>query len=206
MSLGFDPKAAVAHLKKADPVMGRLIKKSGDFTLSLKKTEGTFEALLEAIVYQQLNRKAAATILGRFKALFDSKNPLSPQNLIAMSETAMRGAGLSRGKTIALKDLAAKTLEGTVPHLKQARKLSDEELIERLTAVHGIGEWTVHMLLIFRLGRPDVLPTGDFAIRKAFGQVYNKRKPQTPEQITKHGELWRPYRSMASWYLWRSLD
>ena len=204
--LAFDPDAAVARLRAADPVMGSIIAKAGPFTLRPKRSLETFDALLRSIVYQQLNGKAAETILGRFQALYTPKRPLTPKNLLKTPDALMRRAGLSGNKTRALKDLADKTITGIVPSLREARRLSDDELVERLTEVRGIGPWTVHMLLIFRLGRPDVLPTGDFAVRKAFGLAYRKRGMPTPEQVERHGERWRPYRTVASWYLWRSLD
>lgn len=204
--LAFDPAAALAHLRAADPVLGSLIDKAGPFTLRPRRSLETFDALLQSIVYQQLNGKAAETILGRFQALYTAKRPLTPANLLKTPAGLMRGAGLSGSKTLALKDLAAKTLAGVVPPLREARRLSDAQLVERLTAVRGIGPWTVHMLLIFRLGRPDVLPTGDFAIRKAFGRAYRKRVMPTPEQLERHGERWRPFRTVAAWYLWRTLD
>jgi DNA-3-methyladenine glycosylase II len=129
-----------------------------------------------------------------------------PQELLGMSEEKLRGAGLSRNKLASLRDLAAKTLAGVVPTQEQARSMSDAELIERLTEVRGIGVWTVHMLLIFRLGRPDVMPTGDFAIRRAFGLLYKKRGHPKPDVVDRHASKWAPYRTVASWYLWRSLD
>lgn len=205
--LRFKPATALAHLRSGDPVLGALIDRIGTFDLELKPAASLFEAMLRSIVYQQLHGKAAATIHGRVLAELDRHGGPTPQALIKAADTALRGAGLSRNKLLAVRDLAAKCLEGTVPSLEEeAHQLTDDELVTRLTTVRGIGPWTVHMLLIFYLGRPDVMPTGDFAIRLGFKKLYNKRKDQTPEAIIRHASRWQPYRSVASWYLWRSLD
>lgn len=205
-SLGYQPAAALAHLRTHDPVLGALIDRLGPFALELKPTATLFAALLRSIVYQQLHGKAAATILGRVLAELEKHGGPVPAALSAVSDETLRAAGLSRNKLLAVRDLAVQCLAGTVPSLAESAKLSDDELITRLTAVRGIGPWTVHMLLIFYLGRPDVLPTGDFAIRLAFKKLYRKRTEPTPAVITKHARCWQPYRSVACWYLWRSLD
>ena len=202
----FAPAAALAHLRANDDVLAALIDRVGPFALELKLTDSLFEAMLRSIVYQQLHGKAAATIHGRVLAELAKFGGTTPEALLKTSDTALRGAGLSRNKLLAVRDLATKCRAGTVPSLKEARKLSDDELVARLTEVRGIGPWTVHMLLIFYLGRPDVMPTGDFAIRLGFKKLYRKRKDPTPEAILKHARRWQPYRSVASWYLWRSLD
>jgi DNA-3-methyladenine glycosylase II len=202
----FDPVEAVAHLRARDAVLGVLIDRIGPMALELKRANSLFEAMLRSIVYQQLHAKAAATILGRVLVELARHGGASPEALARVSDAALRGAGLSANKLLAVRDLAAKCIEGTVPSLKEARKLGDDELIARLTTVRGIGPWTVHMLLIFYLGRPDVMPTSDFAIRAGFKKLYKKRKDPTPEAILKHARRWQPYRSVASWYLWRSLD
>ena len=202
----FDPAEAVAHLRAADPALASLIKRVGPFTLKLTTTKSLFEALLRSIVYQQLHGKAAATIHGRVLAVLAQHGGTSPEATEQATDDALRGAGLSRNKLLAVRDLAAKCRAGTVPALAVARKLGDEELIARLTEVRGIGPWTVHMLLLFHLGRPDVMPTGDFAIRLAFQKLYRKRRSPSPEVILRHTGPWQPYRSVASWYLWRSLD
>ena len=204
--LQFDPAAAVAHLRARDPALAGLIDRLGPFALELKPAASLFEALLRSIVYQQLHGKAAATIHGRVLAELARHGGTTPDALGQASDAALRGAGLSGNKLLAVRDLALKCREGTVPSLAAAHQLADEELIERLTAVRGIGPWTVHMLLIFYLGRPDVMPTGDFAIRLGFKNLYRKRQDPKPEAIVKHARCWQPYRSVASWYLWRSLD
>lgn len=202
----FDPAAALAHLRPSDVVLAALIDRIGPFTLELKPAASLFEALLRSIIYQQLHGKAAATIHGRVLTELAKHGGTTPAALTQASDAALRGAGLSGNKLRAVRDLAAKCVAGTVPSLPAAAKLSDEELVTRLTAVRGIGPWTVHMLLIFYLGRPDVMPTGDFAIRLGFQRLYRKRKDPKPEVIIKHARRWQPYRSVASWYLWRSLD
>lgn len=162
---------------------------------------------MQSIVYQQLNGKAAATIHGRVVALFKGEKNMTPKRMQLMPEHKLRGAGLSANKFLAVRDLAEKTMTGVVAPRKELEKLSDAEIIARLTEVRGIGEWTVQMFLMFKLGRPDVLPTGDFGVRKAFGLLYRKSgKLPPPSALEKHGKIWAPYRSVASWYLWRKLD
>jgi len=204
--LPFDRTEATKLLQSVDPVMATLIGRVGPFGLELTPARSLFEALLRSIVYQQLHGRAAATIHGRVLAELQRHGGPVPEALARLSDASLRGAGLSRAKLLAARDLAAKCLDGTVPTLAQARKLTDDELLARLTEVRGIGPWTVHMLLIFTLGRPDVMPTGDFAIRLAFKQLYRKRRTPSPEGILRHARCWQPYRSVASWYLWRHLD
>jgi len=204
--LRFDPAAAVAHLRASDETLAALIDRVGPFAPELKPAASLFEALLRSIVYQQLHGKAAATIHGRVLAVLDQHGGPTPEAATRATDAALRGAGLSGNKLRAIRDLAARCLDGTVPTLRGAHRLGDDELVARLTEVRGIGPWTVHMLLIFHLGRPDVMPTGDFAIRLGFKQLYRKRKDPTPDAILKHTRRWQPYRSVASWYLWRSLD
>ncbi|MBI2515910.1 MAG: DNA-3-methyladenine glycosylase 2 family protein [Opitutae bacterium] len=201
----YDPAEAVAHLRTNDDVLAALIDRTGPFELKLLKADSLFEALLRSIVYQQLHGKAAATIHARVLALLDRHGGPNASSLAAVSDEELRGAGLSRAKLAATRDLAAKCGAGVVPSLREAHKLADDELVTRLTEVRGIGPWTVHMLLIFHLGRPDVMPTGDFAIRLAFKNLYRKRRDPKPEVILQHARRWSPYRSVASWYLWRSL-
>jgi DNA-3-methyladenine glycosylase II len=204
--LRFKPEQALAHLRANDPVLGALIDRIGAFKLELKPADSLFEALLRSIVYQQLHGKAAATIHARVLVELARHGGPTPLALTQTTDAALRGAGLSANKLLAVRDLASKCIAGTVPSLDEVHELTDEELITRLTTVRGIGPWTVHMLLIFYLGRPDVMPTGDFAIRLGFQKLYKKRKDPTPEAIIKHARCWQPHRSVASWYLWRSLD
>lgn len=204
--LQFDPAEAVAHLRAADAALAGVIERVGPLALELLPAANLFEALLRSIVYQQLHGKAAATIHQRVLALLEKHGGPAAAALAHATDEELRAAGLSRAKLAAARDLAAKCLDGTVPAWAEIPKLSDEALIERLTAVRGIGPWTVHMLLIFHLGRPDVMPTGDFAIRLAFQKLYRKRRDPKPEAILKHARRWQPYRSVASWYLWRSLE
>ncbi len=205
--LGFDPKPAVAALRAADPVVARLIERVGPFALELKRTRSVFGALSEAIVFQQLSTKAAETIFGRVCALFpNAASGPRPEQILGASDAALRGAGLSRAKLLALRDLARRSEQGELPTLAQIRRMPDEEIIERLSQVRGIGRWTVEMLLIFRLGRPDVLPVGDFGVRKGFALAFRKRALPEPRALEKYGERWKPYRTVASWYLWRALE
>ena len=197
----FDPEAAVRVVCAADKKLARWIAKCGPYALEPSKLKSPFAALARSIVYQQLHGKAAATILSRVVALFPGTFP-TPQQLLEAKEEALRGAGLSRNKLLALRDLAAKTIDGTVPTLARLRRMSDEEIVERLTAVRGIGRWTVEMMLMFRLGRPDVLPATDYGVRKGFARVYGGEMPP-PKALLAYGERWRPYRSVASWYFWR---
>ncbi|MBA3848819.1 MAG: DNA-3-methyladenine glycosylase 2 family protein [Opitutus sp.] len=204
--LQFDPLVAVAHLRAADAALGRVIARIGPFALEMHLAGSLFEAMLRSIVYQQLHGKAAATIHARVLAVLAAHGGIAPESVARATEAELRGAGLSRAKLAAILDLAAKCRDGVVPTLAAAAALSDEALEARLTEVRGIGPWTVHMLLIFTLGRPDVMPTGDFAIRLAFKKLYRKRCDPSSEAILKHARRWSPYRSVASWYLWRSLE
>jgi 3-methyladenine DNA glycosylase/8-oxoguanine DNA glycosylase len=204
--LGFDPDAACRHLTAVDPEVGLLIGRVGEFTMRPETTRSLFATLVQSIVYQQLTGKAAATILGRVNRLFEPRRFPTPRDLLEIPPERLRGAGLSANKTAALRDLAAKSLDGTVPSLLRVRRMQDEEIIERLTAVRGIGRWTVEMLLIFKLGRPDVLPLGDLGVRKGFAVTFRKRMLPEPSAMSRRGERWRPYRSVASWYLWRALE
>jgi DNA-3-methyladenine glycosylase II len=210
----YDAALALQQLALADSKMGALIERVGPFALRLKSSHSPFEALLEAILHQQLHANAARAILGRLMALFDDLHP-RPEQLLAAPDEALRAAGLSQGKLLALRDLAAKTLDGTVPSLALIRRLPDEEIIERLSRVRGIGTWTAEMLLIFRLGRPDVFPMTDYGIRKGYLLTFGKTKagkPVTadmlpkPEQMLHRAARWKPWRSVASWYLWRACE
>ncbi len=206
-AFGFDPVFALEQLRAADPTLASLIAEIGPFRMRLKRTPSLFLALAEAIVYQQLHGKAAAAIFARLCALFPhtQEGPTAAQILRA-SDAKLRGAGLSRGKLLALQDLARKTEEGAIPTLAEAHRLEDEALIERLTQVRGIGRWTVEMLLMHRLGRPDILPVDDYGIRKGFAQAFKKRAMPAPKALAKYGARWMPYRTVASWYLWRAAE
>lgn len=195
--------AGVAHLQQVDPVLADVIARVGPCVVKRPPRVDVFAALLKSIIYQQLHGKAAAAIHTRVLAVLPQ---VTPEAVLATSEERLRAAGLSAAKWRAVFDLAEKARDGVVPTATMARKLDDETLIKQLTAVRGIGEWTVHMLLIFHLGRPDVLPTGDFAIRKAFSLLFHGAQSIPPGMLLSHAERWRPYRSLASWYLWRSLD
>ena len=193
----------VRALAATDPVLARLIDRIGPCTLQPKGESDLFQALLRSIIFQQLHGKAATAIHARVVALMPQS---SAESLHALPDEFLRGAGLSANKLLAVRDLAAKTLDGTVPPITVIAKLSDDALIECLTRVRGIGPWTVQMLMIFYLGRPDVMPASDFGIRKAFSLLYRRGRPVTPAAILRHARRWRPHRSLASWYLWRSLD
>jgi DNA-3-methyladenine glycosylase II len=194
------------HLSASDPRMAELIARSLRYNIKPATRLRPFHALAESIAYQQLSGKAAATIFGRVRALYPQGKWLDPEKLLATPDETLRAAGLSRNKMAALKDLAAKTIDGTVPGGRAIIRMSDDEIIERLTTVRGIGRWTVEMLLLFDLGRPDVWPVDDYGVRKGFAKTFGKRKLPTPKQLRKFGEQWKPYRSFAAWYFWRALD
>lgn len=202
--LEYDPSEATRHLAASDPVLAALIERAGPFDVSRAGPADPFRALLRAIVYQQLSGRAAGTILGRVEALFDGQPTAAAALDIAFD--SYRAAGLSNAKTRAVLDLAARRLDGTVPGRRTLKTLDDAAVIERLTAVRGVGPWTVQMLLMFNLGRPDVLPADDLGIRKGFMLAYRKRKLPAPEAVLRHGRRWAPYRTVASWYLWRAVD
>jgi DNA-3-methyladenine glycosylase II len=193
-------------LKTSHPRMAELIARSRRYNITPAVLVRPFDALAESIAYQQLTGKAAATIFGRVRALYPKRKWLDPKQLLATPDETLRAAGLSRAKTAALKDLAAKTIDGTVPSGRALLRMTDDEIITRLTTVRGIGRWTVEMLLLFDLGRPDVWPVDDYGVRKGFAKTFRRRKLPTPKQLMKFGEKWRPYRSVAAWYFWRALD
>lgn len=202
----FDHKAAIDHLSKNDARLARLISKCVEFQLDIELAQSPYEALLEAIVYQSISGKAAATIFARIEALGASGCCPTPQEILRIRKSVLRKAGLSFAKIEAVRDLAQKTIEGIVPTLADAEKMSDEELVERLDSVRGIGAWTVEMFLIFRLGRPDVLPIHDYGVQKGFALTYAKKQIPKPRELAKFGERWRPYRTVASWYMWRAVQ
>jgi DNA-3-methyladenine glycosylase II len=197
---------ALAHLSRADKTLGRLIKKVGPCTMKPHKRRSPFVALVSAVTYQQLNGTAAKTILKRMLALYPGKRFPTPEDLLATPDERLRGAGLSRAKVAAIKDIAAKTGAGVVPASRAITKLSNEEILERLTSVRGVGPWTVEMLLMFTLGRLDVLPATDYGVRKGFAVTYGWKELPHPKELLEYGERWRPHRSTAAWYLWRALE
>ncbi len=203
--LGFEPATAVEHLRASDASLARVIDAVGPFRLQLIEASSIFAALAQAIVYQQLTGKAAATIFARFCALFPSADPTAEQ-VLAASEEELRGAGLSRSKLLSLRDLAGRTVSGEIPTLAEIRRMEDEAIIERLTQVRGIGRWTAEMLLIFRLGRPDVLPADDYGIRKGFALAFGQAELPARKEVETYGVRWKPYRTVASWYLWRLVE
>lgn len=229
---------ATEHVQKRDKKLGKIIDQVGPCALKIEEMHSPFASLAEAIIYQQLTGKAAATIAQRVKNLFledelkeaaskevkkavprnrtkneikTAEKPLvgavsypEPHRFLQVSDEVLRSAGLSRAKTAAIKDLSLKTLEGHVPDLEEMHKLSDEELVERLSAIRGIGKWTVEMLLIFRLGRLNILPATDYGVRKGFAYTYKTGDLPAPKALLEFGEKWQPYRTVASWYLWRA--
>ena len=204
---GIDLSRAAGELRAADPVLARVMDAVGPCRLELKNTQTMFGALSEAIVYQQLTGKAAATIHARVCAsISPARRALTPRGVLAASDEALRGAGLSRAKTAALRDLAGKVEARAIPTLAAVRTMTDDEIVESLTTVRGIGRWTAEMLLMFRLGRPDVLPVDDYGVRKGFAVAYKKRDLPSAKELERHGENWRPWRTVASWYMWRVLE
>ncbi len=204
--LDYDPVLACRHLAGADPTLGMLIARVGAYGLRPVPTQSLFAAVARAIVYQQLSGSAAATILGRVKAIYAPKRFPTPSDILTTPPERLRAAGLSTAKTAALRDLAARSLDRTVPTMQRVRLMDDEEIIERLTQVRGVGRWTAEMLLMFRLGRPDVLPVSDLGIRKGFALTFGNRSLPAAVTIERRAQRWRPYRSVACWYLWRALE
>lgn len=199
-------RTAVNHLLRADQTLARVIRKVGPCRLTPANHRSPFQALVQAVAHQQLNGTAAGTILRRVRALYPHRRFPKPEDLLATPDERLRGAGLSRAKTASVKDIAAKTIAGVVPTSRAIKKMSDAEILERLTSLRGVGPWTVEMLLMFTLGRPDVLPVTDYGVRCGFARVYGLAELPSPKELHEHGERWRPYRSVAAWYLWRSLE
>ena len=200
------PSPEMTHLCRIDPVMKRLISLVGPYALPPPARRSPFESLVRAIAYQQLHAKAAECILARFIALCPGRRFPKPADVVALAPENIREAGFSRAKIAALQDLAAKAIDGTLPTAAVIRRLDDDAIVERLVAVRGIGRWTVEMLLIFQLGRPDVLPVDDFGVRNGFRIAYRRPAMPTPQELVRYGERWRPYRTAAAWYLWRAVD
>jgi DNA-3-methyladenine glycosylase II len=198
--------AAHKHLAKSDPVMRRLIREHGKCDLTPETRRPPFQSLVMAVAHQQLNGTAANTILTRFKKLFPGRKFPRPEDLAKVKDRQIRACGFSFAKIASIRDIAAKTLDGVVPASRQIVKLPDDEIIERLTEVRGVGRWTVEMLLIFQLGRSDVLPADDFGVRNGFRIAYKKRDQPTVKELLAFGERWRPHRTTAAWYLWCAAD
>lgn len=197
---------AERHLTKVDRVLARVIRDVGPCRLRPRRDCPPYQSLVQAVTHQQLNGTAAQTILKRFIALFPGAKFPPPEAVLAAPDERLRSAGLSRAKTAAIKDIARKTTTGQVPTRREAARLTDEELVARLTEIRGVGPWTVEMFLIFTLGRRDVLPVGDYGVRCGFAKAYGWKELPTAKELLAEGERWRPYRSIASWYLWRVLD
>jgi DNA-3-methyladenine glycosylase II len=205
-NLGFDLAEAVRYLSERDECLKQLIAETVPFAIDVADSQSPYEVLMESIAYQSISGKAAATIFGRIKALGTDGRPPIPQEMLQIPKGKLRKAGLSGAKVLAMKDLARKALEGVVPTFEEAQSLSDEELVKRLISVRGIGAWTVEMFLIFRLGRPDVLPIHDLGVKKGWSVAYGKKHMPKPKELLKFGERWRPYRTVASWYMWRAFE
>jgi DNA-3-methyladenine glycosylase II len=199
-------KTALKHLAAVDPVMRMLICEVGACGLEPETWRSPFQSLVQAVAHQQLNGTAASTILTRFKNLFPKRRFPKPEDLAGVTDEQIRACGFSFAKIAAIRDIAAKTLDGTIPSSRVITKLSDEEIITRLTEARGVGRWTVEMLLIFQLGREDVLPVDDFGVRNGFRLAYKKREMPKPKVLAAFGEKWKPHRTTAAWYLWRAVD
>lgn len=206
MKKSFRPIIAARNLSEVDETMARLIEIVGRCRLQVNDTYSPFQTLLRSIIYQKIAGHSASAIYARVQGLFDEPDNVLPEALLELPPDLLLDAGLSRAKRDAVIDLADKVLAGVVPSFEETKSLSNEEIIERVTEVRGIGRWTVEMMLIYRLGREDVLPVGDFAIRKGYQLAYRKKESPTPVRLTAIGERWAPHRSVASWYLWRATD
>jgi DNA-3-methyladenine glycosylase II len=198
--------AALKHLSAADPVLRRLIREIGACELKPETRRSPFQSLVQAVAHQQLNGAAANTILARFKKLFPGRRFPRPEDLAGVTDAQIRACGFSFAKIAAIRDIAAKTLSGVVPSSREITKLSDDAIVARLTEVRGVGRWTVEMLLIFQLGRENVLPVDDFGVRTGFRIAYKKREMPKPKDLLKFGERWHPHATTAAWYLWRAAD
>jgi DNA-3-methyladenine glycosylase II len=197
--------AAESHLSSICPVMRRLIRTHGPCTLEIQK-RSPWEALVSAVAHQQLNGKAAQSILNRFRALYGGRRFPGPAEVLATTDQALRGSGFSFGKIRAIRDIAEKTVAGIVPTRAAALKLDNDVLIERLTSLRGVGRWTVEMLLIFTLGRGDVFPSDDFGVRQGYRLTMKLDDLPPPKFLREHSTRWRPHRTLAAWYFWRAAD
>lgn len=198
-------RRAERTLAKADPVLGQVIARARPCELERRPFQ-PYESLLSSIAHQQLNGRAAQTIIERVKARLGDGDWPRPETLVRLRVPTLKACGLSEAKARAYRDVAAKTLDGTVPPARTLARMEDEAIIERLTQVRGIGRWSVEMMLMFRLGRLDVLPVDDFGVRKGFTLAYGQTELVKPKALAAHGERWRPYRSVASWFMWRVVD
>ncbi len=196
---------AVRHLGR-DERFAALIRRVGPPRMQVQRDRGPYEALVRAIAHQQLHGRAAEAILARFHALFPGEAFPDPSAVLATADTALRGCGFSGGKIAAIRDICAKALDGTVPTRRESHRLTDEALIERLTGIRGVGRWTVEMLLIFTLGRPDVLPVDDFGVREGYRVLHGLDAQPKPKALAEIGLAWAPYRSIATWYLYRAAE
>jgi DNA-3-methyladenine glycosylase II len=196
----------IDYLSKKDPVLARLIRDVGAYTFAPQPARSPFEALVRAVAHQQLNGTAAETILRRFIALFPKRTFPHPGDIPKVPDRAIRAAGFSGAKIAAIRDISAKTIHGIIPSSSLIKHLPDDEIIERLTTVRGVGRWTVEMLLIFKLGRMDVLPADDFGVRYGFKAAYKRKEMPAPKELLAFGERWRPYRTIGAWYMWRASD
>lgn len=206
--LPYSRKKSVEYLQSADPELGAAIDAVGPFALKIGAVASPFEMLLRSIAFQSVSTKAATTIHARVVDVIQGRRGagVTPERVLRCSKDRLREAGLSWAKVEAMRDLARKTRSGVVPGVDALDGLSDDEIIERISSVRGIGRWTVEMLLIFSLGRPDVLPATDLGVRKGFARVYGLDEMPTPKALLTYGARWAPYRSVASWYLWRALE
>lgn len=201
-----DWSIACSELSARDPALGEVIELVGGDGFPPHGGGSTFETLAHSIVYQQLSGKAASTIFGRFRNLYPDARFPAPADVLATPHERMRSVGLSEAKALAMRDLARHAAEGIVPPVGRLRRMDPETVIERLTVVRGVGRWTVQMLLLFRIGHPDVLPAHDLGIRKGLARITRRRQLPEPDAVMRRGERWRPWRSVASWYLWRATE
>lgn len=204
--LAFDLAEATRQLAERDEVLKELIEAVAPFKINVTGQESPYEVLVRSILYQSISGKAARTIFERIKALGENGRVPIPEVMLKLPMAKLRKAGLSKAKVLSMRDLAQKAIDGVVPTHEEALRLSDEELVERLDSVRGIGAWTVEMFLIFRLGRPDVLPIHDLGVKKGWCVAYKKKHMPHPKDLLKFGERWRPYRTVASWYMWRAFE
>ncbi len=205
MTYQYEPKLALAHLTTIDPRLGFLIEAVGPYRLRNEATYSPFESLLRAIVYQHVSTRSAAAVYCRLRGMFGCGR-IRPERLLGLQETALRSVGLSNAKVLAARDLATGVIAGTVPNRRRMVAMTDRQIITELVKVRGVGPWTAQMFLIFGLGRPDVLPAGDLGVRKGFALLHGLAELPAPKALLAHGEVWRPYRSAATWYLWRAND